>query len=129
MKLCTKCKQTKPFSDFTKGPDQGYRYQCRQCNLLYQTNARNRKQVASRYYKKRKITNPALFLWKQAKHRAKWDYQNMEFSITVEDIIIPKVCPYLKVPLEPLHNRFGYSLDRIILLRDIPKTIFKLFHV
>lgn len=113
MKLCSKCKEVKPFSEFTKGSDNGYRYQCRACNNAYQNNPERRKQNSARYYAKRKQVDPALFMWKQAKHRAKWDYDNMEFSIAVEDIVIPEVCPYLNIPFEPLDKRYGYSLDRI----------------
>lgn len=113
MKQCTKCKETKPFTEFTKGPDKGYRYQCRVCNMEYQNRAVNRPEVAAKYYAKRKQTNPALFMWKQAKHRAQWDYNNMEFTITVEDIFIPEKCPYLGIEFQALDKRYGYSLDRI----------------
>jgi hypothetical protein len=113
MKQCTKCKETKPFTEFTKGPDNGYRYQCRACNNVYQLNPERRKKNSANYYAKRKQTNPALFMWKQAKHRAQWDYENMEFTITVEDIIIPEKCPYLGVEFQALDKRYGYSLDRI----------------
>ena len=112
-KLCTKCKQLLPVTAFTKGPDRGYRYQCRQCNLEYQSKSRNRKQVKSNHYHKAKASNPALFMWKQAKHRAEWDYDNMEFTIGVEDIIIPKKCPYMQTAFIPLDKKLGYSLDRI----------------
>lgn len=113
MKICTKCKQNLPLTSFTKGPDNGYRYQCRTCNLEYQKTACNRKQVAAKYYEKRKSSDPAVYMWKQAKHRAKWDYEDMEFTISVEDIVLPEKCPYLGVPLESRHKRYGYSLDRI----------------
>ena len=52
-------------------------------------------------------------MWKQAKHRAKWDYGDLEFTISVEDIIIPDVCPYMQVPFAALDKKYGYSLDRI----------------
>lgn len=52
-------------------------------------------------------------MWKQAKHRAKYDYKNMDFTIDVEDIVLPKVCPYLGVGFIPLDKDYGYSLDRI----------------
>lgn len=52
-------------------------------------------------------------MWKQAKHRAKFDYGVMEFSIEVSDIVIPEKCPYLDVPFIPLDKELGYSLDRI----------------
>ena len=114
-KRCTKCEQILPISNFTKGPDRGYRYQCRACNLTYQTGKtrKQRAEISAKYYNKRKLTNPAVFMWKQAKHRAQWDYNDMEFSISVEDIHIPEVCPYMGVPFQPLDKKYGHSLDRI----------------
>jgi hypothetical protein len=113
MKQCTKCKETKPFTEFTKGPDKGYRYQCRVCNLEYQKKSRTRKGVANRYYERRKEKDPVIYMWKNAKHRAKWDYNDMEFTLQPEDISIPDVCPYLQIPFIPLDKRLSYSLDRI----------------
>lgn len=52
-------------------------------------------------------------MWKQAKHRAQWDYNGMEFTIEVEDIKIPEKCPYMGVPFVPLDKKYGHSLDRI----------------
>ncbi len=112
-KLCTKCKKTKPLTDFNKGQDNGYRYQCKECNLKYQANSTTRKAVANRYYQRRKEKDPSVFMWKQAKHRAKWDYGDMEFTITVEDILLPEVCPYMGVPFSALDKKYGYSLDRV----------------
>ena len=113
MKLCTKCGITKPFTAFTKGPDKGYRYQCKECNNNYQLDAARRKENSSRYYNKRKQVNPSLFMWKQAKHRAKWDYGEMEFSISVDDIQIPPYCPYLGTEFIALDKQYGHSLDRV----------------
>lgn len=114
MKQCTKCKETKPFTDFTKGPAKdGYRYQCRACNLEYQAKSRSRKGVANRYYERRNQKDPIIYMWKNARHRAKWDYGGMEFTIQPEDIVIPEICPYLQTPFIPLDKRLSYSLDRI----------------
>ena len=112
-KLCTKCQTIKEVSCFTKGPDHGYRYQCRACNQTYQLNPLKRKQTSAKHYLKRKKDDPALFMWKQAKHRAAFDYGGMEFSIEVNDILIPETCPYLGVAFSPLDKQYGYSLDRI----------------
>jgi hypothetical protein len=76
-------------------------------------NKERRKAHAAKVYKERKQVNPELFMWKQAKHRAEFDYGGMEFTITVEDIRIPDYCPYFGEKLEPLHPQWGYSLDRI----------------
>lgn len=37
----------------------------------------------------------------------------MEFTISVEDIVIPERCPYMGVVFIPLDKKYGYSLDRI----------------
>lgn len=76
-------------------------------------NKEYRSEHAAKYYKTQKETNPALFMWKQAKHRALFDYGDMEFTIKVEDIIIPERCSYFKTYFIPLDKEWGYSLDRI----------------
>jgi len=54
-------------------------------------------------------------MFKAAKYRAK--KKNLEFTIELKDIVIPKVCPVLNIPLEynfksGFHNN-SPSLDRI----------------
>jgi hypothetical protein len=114
-RVCSKCKLVKCVGEFytTNQNKSGLRSQCISCHHSYQQNKERRKITSSRYYEKRKLENPALFMWKQAKHRAKFDYNDMEFSIELSDIVIPKLCPYLGVELIPLHKDYGYSLDRI----------------
>lgn len=117
-KQCNKCLEWKPFTDFYKttsnqGSLDAYRKQCKICHSTFSHSSENRKDVASRYYKRKKEENPALFMWKQAKHRAKYDYDDLEFSIEVGDIIIPEKCPYFNVSFIPLDKQLGYSLDRI----------------
>jgi len=46
----------------------------------------------------------------QAKSRAK--RKGIEFNITLDDIRIPEICPYLKIPLE-FGTMFAPSLDRV----------------
>ncbi len=116
MKQCTKCKELKPYVDFHKhsSSKDGYRWQCKRCHHSYQEGKPDIRAAYSRKsYLKRKQEQPEWFMYQQAKHRAKWDYNNMEFSILPEDIKIPEKCPYLGIPLESLHPRYGYSLDRI----------------
>jgi len=117
-KQCNKCLECKPYSEFYKTTSNqrsldGFRKQCKQCHSSFSHNQPNRKKIANNYYKRKKQENPALFMWKQAKHRAKYDYGDMEFSIEVGDIVLPEVCPYLGVGFIPLDKEFGYSLDRI----------------
>lgn len=113
--LCAKCKQWKGQEEFytSKQNKRGFGSYCRKCHFTKSNQSPNRKINAQTYYAKRKKENPALFMWKQAKHRAKWDYNGMEFTITVEDIKIPLKCPYFNKEFIPLDKEWGYSLDRI----------------
>lgn len=59
--------------------------------------------------------NPEKYLWKAAKKRAK--EKELPFDITIEDIIIPDVCPIFGFPLMAgniLERDNSPSLDRII---------------
>lgn len=52
-------------------------------------------------------------LWKHAKHRA--SVKNLPFTITIEDIVIPDVCPIMGVALGAVGSGpYSASLDRII---------------
>lgn len=62
------------------------------------------------YYKQWRESNPHAYLISRAKSRAK--QQEIPFDITVEDIVIPDVCPYLKTPFI-LCTMYAPSLDRI----------------
>ena len=48
---------------------------------------------------------------KYAKYRAK--IKKLEFDLTAKDIIIPKNCPVLGIPIYPYGNTNAPSLDRI----------------
>lgn len=56
--------------------------------------------------------NPERALFDCAKQRAKKN--GREFSITVDDIIIPEFCPVLNIPLKKYDNKSAPSLDRIV---------------
>jgi len=117
-KQCNKCLELKNLSEFYRTTSNqrsldGLRKQCKQCHSSFSHNQPNRKEVANNYYKRKKEEDPAVFMWKQAKHRAKYDYKDMEFTIMVEHILIPERCPYMGVPFQPLDKKYGYSLDRI----------------
>lgn len=66
--------------------------------------------------KQDRLENPEKYLWKAAKKRAK--EKGLPFDITVEDIIIPDVCPILGMPIvigNSLDERdTSPSLDKII---------------
>jgi hypothetical protein len=59
--------------------------------------------------------NPCRYLLNNARSRA--SHAGLEFSITIEDITIPDVCPYLQVPIKLILGEgkqdFNISLDRI----------------
>jgi hypothetical protein len=115
MKICAKCGVEKPFEEFYKNKKNstGYTSYCKECHWKASHSSPNRRSVAAAYYHKNKQAHPEKYLWKQAKHRAKWDYNNMEFSISVEDIIIPEKCPYLGTSFDLTDKEFSPSLDRI----------------
>jgi hypothetical protein len=52
----------------------------------------------------------ASTLYKNAKSRAA--KKGIEFSISIEDIIVPEVCPVFKVPFDKSTRKYSYSLDR-----------------
>ena len=60
-------------------------------------------------------THPQLYLYIRSKESAK--RRNVEFNLDVEDIIIPRVCPYLGIELIIMPARkdrnMAASLDRI----------------
>jgi len=58
--------------------------------------------------------NLEAYLFRVAKSRAK--QRNIEFSIAINDIIIPEYCPLLNIKLQKNRERLksnSYSLDRI----------------
>jgi hypothetical protein len=116
-KVCTKChvekdRETGFHKDKSK-PD-GFRTWCKQCaipaSLAYHN--RNKEHVTHRN-RNYKVAHPARYLAWCARHRAKRD--NVEFSITEQDIRMPTKCPILGIPLfmGGRHNPNSPSLDRI----------------
>ena len=68
------------------------------------------------YCKKYRENNRALLLLGQAKYRAK--KKGIEFNLELSDVVIPKLCPVLKIPLFAGSSSGGPrgcspSLDRI----------------
>lgn len=103
MKICTKCKQEKPFVEFhrrnnlSKSKD-GYNQQCKTCTkegarLSY---IKNREDHLKRRREKY-IKDPSFHMFHEAKKRAK--AKGIPFTIDKEDIKIPDVCPILGIPL------------------------------
>lgn len=125
MKYCKRCEQDKPDEEFAtrkyKSGKTGLEHECRDCKRL-----RNRKAMQEKRSQKawktsnrevehqRRLKYPEKEMFKRSKKRA--EAKGIAFTITVEDIVIPKVCPLLGIPLQQQRggaNDNSPSLDRI----------------
>ena len=77
---------------------------CRQCNAAYMRT----------YLRGRRVQAPELTIWQRAHRRAA--SRGVAFSISVQSIVIPAVCPVLGIPivLGEQRSENSPSLDRII---------------
>lgn len=122
---CTTCQQEKPIEEFWKQPSKsgGYQAECKPCmrkrnntwHATHRAQARVRNRAA---WNNLRVNEPEYALWKNAKDRAL--RVGMEFSITVEDIVIPKFCPVLGIKLE---SGLGRALGTGLLRRDQAPSI------
>ena len=56
--------------------------------------------------------HPERLLYHRAKQRARKN--NLEFTITMQDIVVPEICPVFKIPMKPGGDAYNSpSLDRI----------------
>jgi len=100
MKQCSSCNQTKKNREFYKGSNR-----CKVCAKKYQNDYNLRKRegteetptTSSNEPEKLVVANPHKSMWHGAKSRAK--AKGLPFNITSQDIIIPTLCPVLKIPL------------------------------
>ena len=114
-KHCGTCSQILPISCFyQKGHNNAYtdvasRY-CRSCSReAARRSSRKHKSSNVANYKK----NPAKKLWMNIKGRAKKN--QIPFNLTVDDIIIPAMCPVLHIPIIPFSDSDNSpSIDRLI---------------
>lgn len=146
MKICYKCKKEKSYCQFSKCKTRkdGYSPGCKACNKSYREAnktkiAKQKKEYVEknkgdinlkqreRYYNNREsykkrnekyLSNPkswAIRTLHRSKDRA--TMSGIEHSIVLEDIIIPEVCPYLKIPLTFIVGQgqlpSNASIDRI----------------
>lgn len=115
-KLCTKCgiKKTAIYFHKFKGSKDGLYDWCKPCKKEYDTLYRQSEKIQGIYksieYKQKKIiyknTVPEIRLFSSARARAK--NANLEFSISLEDIIIPENCPLTG---EKLNTIIGMGLN------------------
>jgi len=95
------------------------------------TPADKRREYSRKYERRRREQNPEHYLWRNAKQRAR--KKGLDFEIQVSDIIIPKCCPLLNIPiihlvgqgnhrnpnaasLDRLDNNLGYIKENIIVV-------------
>lgn len=111
-KICGRCKEEKLFTCFhkNKSTKDGFQHFCITCSQLQYSATKTERSLYSRNYhithkrqrtkesEIRRIEKRREILLEQARHRAKRN--NLPFSITVEDILIPTVCPVLGISLE-----------------------------
>ena len=67
------------------------------------------KEMNAIWYRKTKDENLKKYLLKYAKARAV--KKKLDFNLTEEDIIIPEICPIMRVPFSS--GRYSPSIDRI----------------
>lgn len=129
MKNCTKCNTVKELNDFYNHntTKDGKTHHCKECMTAYRkvnaekqrlymrnlrdTNNEKVKKIRRNSYRN---TPPHLKVFYQSRSRAKT--RNIEFNIQPEDIIVPTICPYLKVPFiigTKENYQYTHSLDRI----------------
>lgn len=82
--------------------------------LFVQTRKELYNEQSKQSYARRKSDpkNIARYLWSYAKARA--EKKKLPFTITREDIKLPKICPVLNVPMDKNSNKYCYSIDRIV---------------
>jgi len=128
-KICVNCEKNHPIQDFIrKASNKRGVYCSRICISCFLEKDRE-------LHKKSRILNLSLFLYKKCKLRA--IKKNIEFSIKIEDIIIPEYCPILNIKLEGntkcvkdnspsvdrIDNNIGYRGDNIKIISFRANTI------
>ena len=105
MKTCTRCHTEKALSEFTLNPGGSVRAWCRKCCSEISDKAR---------VEGRAVPEKRLRQMVSAK-KAISKQNGVEFSISVSDLSLPEVCPYLgvKIDLSGSRSRYGPSIDRI----------------
>lgn len=76
----------------------------------YEENLDRARKTRREYAKRYRKLYPERRLWSGAKNRSR--LKNIDFSIEIEDIIIPSVCPVFGVPMI-VGTPFAPSLDRV----------------
>lgn len=108
MKTCSKCGLSKEEKEFYKNRSQRDQLTswCKTCTISY------RRLV--------KLNYPERILLYDAKCRAK--RKALEFNITIEDIVIPSVCPIMNIPLYSRTGLYNNGIDNSPSLDRIDNT-------
>lgn len=99
--FCPKCKTKKAAVEFYKNSARpnGHDSHCKECRRAWKKSwAKNNRKELSEYNRQWRIENTQRYLWNKARNRAK--NSGLEFSIEIEDIIVPQICPVLGIKLE-----------------------------
>lgn len=122
-KECPHCNRLLSIDSYSKSNTSasGYRSWCKDC-INNSRNSEENKRKCRHYYETKgrelvrsyKESDIRTYLFNSAKSRAK--QRHIEFSISIDDIIVSEKCPILDIPLK--YNRGvkkdnSYSLDRI----------------
>lgn len=114
-KFCNKCNTNRDVSEFnidnTK-PD-GKASNCKYCKKKYNLSQSTKDRRNASIRKNRKEC-PQKCLYLAAKSRAK--KKKLLFNLELSDIVIPEICPILKIPLtthDKVHGENSMSVDRI----------------
>lgn len=100
-KRCTDCREIKPFKDFHRHATAmfGYNTVCKECRTPITRQAWIDKSYVSKMFDRAKTRSTM---------------HNREFSITIDDVVVPDVCPVFKIPFEYTPGSlYVPSIDRI----------------
>lgn len=129
MKKCSKCKLEKRLDEFYnfKNSKDGKSHHCKECMCEYRYSKaehyreymkdmrlNNNEVVKETRRKSWRNLDPRKRLLQQCKNRA--NRKNIEFDLSINDIDVPEICPYLEVPFVmgiKGDYQYTYSLDRI----------------
>ena len=75
--------------------------------------------AASYHRRKQDPNNIIKYLLRYAKSRA--DKRGLDFDLTPKDIVLPEICPIMKMPFIANDKKYAYSLDRIDSTRGYTK--------
>lgn len=116
-KICSKCRISYPIEYFHKNKKtkDGRHNQCPKCKYKYDVEYRQKKEYREK--EKLRSSERRLYDWKTRFNGA---YHNAlkrgyEWTITIDDVPIPEVCPLLGIPLV-MGNKYRWnkpSIDRI----------------